>query len=79
VNVQNGLKRIYVILAALWAIIWPIAFINDNGMPADAGGYIVVVGAVLSSPLIYIALVGITKLCVWVIAGFKPERDQEVK
>ena len=75
-NLQSGLKRIYVVMAALWAVLWPVAFIHDNGMPTDAGGYIVVGGSILSSPLIYLALVGLTKVVAWVVAGFRTDPPQ---
>ena len=75
-NLQSGLKRIYVVLAALWGVFWPLFYIVDQGMPYDAGGWIIIGGAPLSAPLVYLALVGLTKVVAWVVAGFKTEPSQ---
>lgn len=75
-NWQSGLKRVYVVLAALWGVFWPVFYIADQGLPYDVGGWIFIGASMLSSPLIYLALVGLTKVVVWVVAGFKTETPQ---
>jgi hypothetical protein len=76
-NLQNGLKRIYVVLAALWGVFWPVFYVGDQGISSnDVGGWIFIGASILSSPLIYLALVGLTKTVVWVVAGFKTEPTQ---
>lgn len=72
-NLQIGLKRIYVVLAVLWGVFWPVFYIGSQGMPFDYRGWLFIVACILSSPLIYLALVGLNRAVVWVVAGFKGE------
>lgn len=72
-NFHIGLKRLYVVLAVLWGVSWPIASISANGMPTDSWHVFFIVASILSAPLIYFALVGLTKVAMWVIAGFNSD------
>ena len=78
-KLQSGLKRIYVVLAAIWGVFWLVlvvvgAFL-DHDTPLSVR-LLMGLGLILASPLIYLALVGLTTMVTWVIAGFKTERPQ---
>lgn len=73
-NLQSGLKRIYVVLAALWGVFWLVVFFHEVDMPPDGEDLIFFGVPILASPLVYFALVGLTKMVTWVVAGFKAEQ-----
>lgn len=75
-KLQSGLKRIYVALAAIWGVFWLVlvvvgAFL-DHDTPLSVR-LLMGLGLILTSPLIYLALVGLSTMVAWVIAGFKTE------
>ncbi len=72
-NLQGGLKRVYVVLAALWGVVWLALLVAAylDGTTTTVINDLIVVGLILASPLVYLALVGLTKVVAWIVAGFK--------
>lgn len=81
-NLHSGLKRIYVVLAALWGVSWLVFLVgafHEIRLNREDEQLIIfgIIGvAVLASPLVYLALVGLTKVVAWIVAGFKTEPSQ---
>lgn len=76
-NLQSGLRRIYVVLAALpalYGVIWLPVYLLTRGKLEDGEVVYSLIsfgGCLLASPLVYFALVGLTKLVEWIVSGFR--------
>lgn len=78
-DVNAGLKRVYVVLAAIWALLWlvmTVATYSEGSLSSEPVAVFVLLGLIFASPLVYFALVGLTKVVLWVVAGFKNEQPR---